>query len=74
MICTAVPTEAVDIVWKDVSLMLAKAVDTSKGKFHIQDLYEDLLDGKYNLWLILDDKGDDKVRAAITTRIIKYPN
>ena len=48
MICTAVPTEAVDIVWKDVSLMLAKAVDTSKGKFHIQDLYEDLLDGKYN--------------------------
>jgi hypothetical protein len=32
MICTAVPTEAVDIVWKDVSLMLAKAVDTSKGK------------------------------------------
>ena len=52
MICTAVPTEAVDIVWEDVSLMLAKAVDTSKGKFHIQDLYEDLLEGKYNLWLI----------------------
>ncbi len=74
MICTAFPTEAVDIVWKDVSLMLAKAVDTSKGKFHIQDLYEDLLEGKYNLWLILDDKGDDKVIAAITTRIIKYPN
>ena len=74
MICTAVPTEAVDIVWKDVSLMLAKAVDTSKGKFHIQDLYKDLLDGKYNLWLILDDKGDDKVIAAITTRIINYPN
>jgi hypothetical protein len=28
----------------------------------------------YNLWLIIDDKGDDKVIAAITTRIIKYPN
>ena len=29
MICTAVPTEAVDIVWKDVSGMLAKAINLS---------------------------------------------
>ena len=53
MICTAVPTEAVDIVWEDVSSMLAKAINTSKGKFHIEDLHKDLLDAKYNLWLII---------------------
>ncbi len=74
MICTAVPREAVDIVWEDVSLMFNKAIQTSKGKYHIDDIYQDLLEGKYNLWLILDNKGDDKVIAAITTRIIEYPN
>ena len=54
--------------------MLNKAVETSKGKYHINDIYEDLTKGFYNLWLIIDDKGEDKVVAALTTRLIKYPN
>jgi hypothetical protein len=54
--------------------MLAKSVNTSKGKYHIQDIYEDLTKGLYNLWLIIDTKGEDKVIAAITTRLIEYPN
>ena len=74
MICTAVPREAIDIVWPDVINMLNKAVETSKGKYHINDIYEDLTKGFYNLWLIIDDKGEDKVIAALTTRLIKYPN
>ena len=74
MICTAVPREAIDIVWPDVINMLNKAVETSKGKYHINDIYEDLTKGFYNLWLIIDDKGEDKVVAALTTRLIKYPN
>ena len=74
MICTAVPREAIDIVWPDVINMLNKAVETSKGKYHINDIYEDLTKGFYNIWLIIDDKGEDKVVAALTTRLIKYPN
>jgi len=74
MICTAVPREAIDIVWPDVINMLNKAVETSKGKYHIDDIYEDLTKGFYNLWLIIDNKGEDKVIAALTTRLIKYPN
>ena len=74
MICTAVPREAIDIVWPDVINMLNKAVETSKGKYHINDIYEDLTKGFYNLWLIIDDNGEDKVIAALTTRLIKYPN
>ena len=74
MICTAVPREAIDIVWPDVINMLNKAVETSKGKYHINDIYEDITKGFYNLWLIIDDKGEDKVVAALTTRLIKYPN
>jgi hypothetical protein len=50
------------------------AIQTSKGKYHIDDIYEDLTKGFYDLWLIIDDEGDDKVIAAITTRIISYPN
>ena len=72
MICTAVPREAVDIVWADVSGMLNKAIETSEGKYHIDDIYEDLTKGYYNLWLVIDNKRDEKVIAAITTRIIEY--
>ena len=74
MICTAVPRGALDIVWADAAKLLNMAIQTSKGKYHIDDIYEDLTKGFYDLWLIIDDEGDDKVVAAITTRIISYPN
>jgi hypothetical protein len=74
MICTAVPREAVDIVWGDVSNMLNKAIATSGGKYHIDDIYQHLTEGHYNLWLLIDEKKEEKVIAAITTRIIQYPS
>ena len=74
MICTAVPREAVDIVWGDVSSMLNKAIQTSGGKYHIDDIYQHLTEGYYNLWLIIDEEKEEKVIAAITTRIIQYPS
>jgi hypothetical protein len=74
MICTAVPREAVDIVWGDVSSMLNKAIETSGGKYHIDDIYQHLTEGYYNLWLIIDEGKEEKVIAAITTRIIQYPS
>jgi|TARA_R110000803_G_C11919889_1_gene314204 hypothetical protein len=75
MIFTAVPREALDIVWQDVAYMLAKAVATSSGRFHVDDIYRDLENGVYSLWLAIDeDNKESKVVAAITTRIISYPN
>ena len=59
MICTAVPREAVDIVWGDVSGLLNKAIQTSAGKYHIDDIYRHIHEGYYNLWLIIDDKEDE---------------
>ena len=38
MICTAVPKDALDIVWADASGLLYKAIQTSKGKYHIDDI------------------------------------
>ena len=70
MIFTAVPREALGIVWGDVVKVLNKSVETSGGKFHIDDIYRDIDNGLLGLWLVLDKKD---VVAAITTRIIQYP-
>ena len=75
MIFTAIPKDALDIVWQDVSTMLAKALNTSSGKYHIDDIYYDIERGIYTLWLVIDDTLEgNKVVAGITTRIIQYPN
>lgn len=70
MIITAIPTEAVGIVWGDVVRVLDKSVKTSKGKFTVEDVLLDIQKGEYALWLIIEEK---EVIAAITTRIIVYP-
>ena len=75
MMITAVPREALGIVWGDVAKVLIKSVETSKGKFHIDDVYKDVESGMYGLWLIIDDEKEGmNVIAAITTRIIQYPS
>lgn len=70
MIFTAVPNEALGIVWGDVVRVLNKSVETSAGKFHIDDIYKEIDRGVLGLWLVLEEK---EVLAAITTRIIEYP-
>ena len=71
MIITSVPKEGLDIVWEDVIRVLTKSIETSKGKFRIEDIYRDVESGYLGLWLIMDER---KTIAAITTRIIEYPN
>jgi|TARA_R100001440_G_scaffold946_1_gene3112 hypothetical protein len=71
MIITSVPKEGLDIVWEDVIRVLTKSIETSKGKFRIEDIYRDVESGYLGLWLIMDGR---KTIAAITTRIIEYPN
>ena len=70
MIITAVPRDALGIVWGDVVRVLNKSVETSAGKFHIDDIYKEIDRGVLGLWLVLEEK---EVLAAITTRIIEYP-
>jgi hypothetical protein len=70
MIITAVPSEALDIVWGDVKRLLKKSTDISKGKYEVEDVYDSIKIGAFGLWLILDG---DKPVSAITTRIIQYP-
>ena len=70
MIITAVPLEGVDIVWSKTKDVLAKSVETSKGKFKAEDIRKELKEGGLVLWLVLE--GSDVV-AAITSRVIEYP-
>lgn len=76
MIVTAVPSEALDVVWGDVASILHKSVETSNGKFHIDDIYRDVSRGDLGLWLVLDETSENQASpvAAFTTRIIPYPN
>ena len=70
MMISAVPKEAVNVVWADVNRVMQDSVETSNGKFHIDDLYHGIQTGLYSLWVIMEE---EKVIAAITTRVIEYP-
>jgi len=66
-----VPLEVVDAIWGDVVGILEKAVATAKGKFSVVDIYDRIMSQEYVLWVCTVD---DKIVAAITTRLIAYPN
>ena len=70
MMISAVPKEALGSVWADVARVMDKSVETSNGKYHIDDLYHGIQNNLYVLWVIMEE---EKVIAAITTRIIEYP-
>tara|TARA_R100000697_G_C5449817_1_gene197253 strand:- start:1230 stop:1649 length:420 start_codon:yes stop_codon:yes gene_type:complete len=70
MMISAVPKEALGAVWADVARVMDKSVETSNGKYHIDDLYHGIQNNLYVLWVIMEE---EKVIAAITTRIIEYP-
>lgn len=51
--------------------MLEPAVETSKGKFSIDDIRDEIERGDLVLWVVLSDKTPV---AFYTTRLIEYPN
>jgi len=70
LIYTPVPKAFVNAAWADVTRVLKRTVDTSRGKFSMQDIYDGIMSGTYVLWVVLDA---DKVVAAVTSRIAVYP-
>ena len=65
-----IPLPLLDTVWSDAERLLAPAIDVAPGKFSIEDVRQDILNGNVVLWLVVDGT---KPIAAITTRIINYP-
>ncbi len=70
LVYTPVPKAFVDAVWADVVRVLKRSVDTARGKFGMQDIYNGIKEDIYVLWIVLDD---DTVVAAVTSRIVDYP-
>lgn len=69
LVYTPVPKAFVEAIWGDVIRVLKPAVDTTRGKYDIDGLYEGIMADVYVLWVVLD--GDDIV-AAVTSRIVRY--
>ena len=58
------------MLWPEVVRMLDPSVQTSQGKFSIEDIREEIKNGELVLWLIFSDKTPV---AFYTTRLIEYP-
>jgi len=73
MIVSAVPPQYLNEVWWPVRQHLEGAAKTADKKFHVDDIYRGIASGSYGLWIVIDPT-DDSIVAAITTRLIQYPN
>ena len=67
---TPVPVEVLETIWPETSVFIERAVNTTKGKFTLDSVYQDIKRGLYVLWIIVKD---DVIMAALTTRIAQYP-
>ena len=73
LMLTPVPAEFVDGVWSKVSEIMERSVKTAEGKYKVEDLYPEIMDNQIVLWIVADHDRDDEIIAAITTRLIEYP-
>ena len=70
---TPVPTDYLDAVWSSVAKVLKKSVGTAKGKYEVDDVYDCIAKDDIVLWIVVDHDKDDDIIAAITTKLIEYP-
>lgn len=59
------------MLWPEVVRLVGPSVETSQGKFTIDDVHTGIMGDDLVLWVILQDKTPV---AFYTTRIIEYPN
>ena len=62
--------EFVGVLWPEVVRMLEPSVETSKGKFTVDDIRAEIADGALVLWVVMSDKVPV---AFYTTRLLEYP-
>ena len=62
-----VPSEDVELIWKQVSSYLVKALDET---YAIEDIYEGLIDDRMQLFISWNN---NRVESAVVTEIAVYP-
>ena len=65
-----IPTADIDHVWKYASTLLQKAIDRNPGEHTTETIYQNLIDGKYQLWT---GYYMGKIIYAGVSRIVTYP-
>ena len=66
-VITRVPREDVELIWKQVSSYLVKALDET---YAIEDIYEGLIDDRMQLFISWNN---NRVESAVVTEIAVYP-
>lgn len=69
---TIIPTRHIETVWNLAAPFLGKALDSGSQRTTLDELFESLISGERQLWMIFDG-GQGRVRAAVVTEIIQYP-
>ena len=73
LMLTPVPKQFVDAIWEQVANVLRKSVATAAGKVEVNDVYDGIMSDEYVLWIVVDYGIGDEIIAAITTKLIEYP-
>ena len=66
-VITRVPSEDVELIWKQVSSYLVKELDET---YAIEDIYEGLIDDRMQLFISWNN---NRVESAVVTEIAVYP-
>jgi hypothetical protein len=66
-----VPVERVREAWKEAKVHLESAIEVSHGRWQPEYVLAALVLGEQQLWVIIDS--DHKVRGAVTTQAVTYP-
>ena len=72
LIFSPIPKDCAYTIWPQVAKVLKRSVATAEGKYEVDDILDCILKDELVLWVVLDTT-DDEVIAAITTRLIEYP-
>lgn len=66
-----IPSDRIDLVWKDALKYLESAVDSTRGRLNLMDAYKFIREKDWVLWVSIRDK---KIEAIAITEILTYPN
>jgi len=72
VIISVVPPEYLNVEWEKASAFIQMALDAMPNRWRIQDVLDNILQGRETLWGVFDEDSKEMV-AAITTVIQQYP-
>lgn len=73
MIVSLVPNKCLEDIWPAAVGHLRRAIGSVKNKYTEASVWYAISQGELQLWVVIDEENDDEIVAAVTTRIMDYP-